>query len=143
MGAGPRTGTSFVMRKLKEAGVPIYWTPWLPLPKQGNPDGYFDTHQDELSLLSNLVVKVWPRMAFHVEIERMVVLRRDRATQIESLTQQMEREKKLLVGMDWTPESLIDACQVALERIDAPQRCYQTEGLDQTIPEIIEYLRYT
>jgi len=142
VGAGPRTGTSFVMRKLQEAGVPIHYHAWMDdqLPAEGNPDGYFETNREYLSFshLSDVVVKVWPGDHKSPDIERMVILKRNRDEQIASVEKQFERE-----GIeDWTPGELVDTSYALISDVDVPHRVFSTDNLDNDIDEIIEYMRY-
>jgi hypothetical protein len=134
-GAGPRTGTSFVMGKLREAGLPIYWTPGYDFP-----DAEYEVRMNELSTLNRVIVKVWPRLLSRVNISRMVVLKRDRATQIKSLERQIERERE--VG--WTilekPGSVIDQCRWIVDNSQVPKREYRTEELDDNIADIVSWL---
>jgi hypothetical protein len=132
-GAGPRTGTSFVMRKLYEAGLPVYWTDYVQIP-----GAEFETNYQDLARLNNVIVKVWPNMLSKAQIERMIVLRRDRESQVESIRMQEERE----IGyshMD-LPESLIDKSNWILEQVDIERREYRTEELDDQIGEIVMWL---
>lgn len=141
MGAGPRTGTSFVMRRLHEAGLPVYWDEKPELPIGGNPSGYFETDWHRLSTLDQVIVKVWPRFAHQVEIDRLLILRRDRDTQVKSLTRQLGRERHLWQGVPWSAGHIIDYALKGLSKVTALQRMeFRTETLDQNINQIIDYL---
>jgi hypothetical protein len=134
-GAGPRTGTSFVMRKLYEAGLPVYWTLGYDFP-----DAEYEVRTNELFMLNNVIVKIWPRFLSKVNISRMVVLKRDRTTQIKSLKRQIEREREA----GWTilekPESLIDQYRWIVNNSQIPKREYRTEELDENIVDIVNWL---
>ena len=147
VGTGPRVGSSFVMRSLIEAGLPVHWNKELEavLPSEGNPSGYFETHLSDLHGLSDVICKVWPLGVGEADIERMVVLERGRKAQLRSIELQIEREKHLLdvVGLDWTPEDFLDKSLEALQPLlSIPHLRVRTEDLDERIQEIINYMRY-
>jgi hypothetical protein len=134
-GAGPRTGTSFVMEKLHEAGLPVYWTLGYDFP-----DSKYEIRKEELFGLSHVVAKVWPRLLSRVKISRMVVLKRDRDTQIESLTKQIEREREAGWTVLESPERMIDQQKWIVDNSRIPKREYRTEELDDHIDEIVSWL---
>ena len=141
MGAGPRTGTSFVMHRLLEAGLPVHFNDRGDLPVAGNPSGYFETYWHRLSTLDQVIVKVWPRFAHLVEIDRLLILRRDRDAQTKSLTRQLRRERHLWQGAPWSAEHIIDYALKGLSKVTAIQTMeFETETLDQNINQIIDYL---
>lgn len=147
VGRGPRVGSSFVMRRLHEAGVPCHWDDALTdiLPVEGNPDGYFETPYQNYRSIRNKVVKVWPLSMHFADIERMVVLERSRESQLASIKKQMARERTLLEerSIVLTPEEFIDRSHNALELyLSIPHLRVRTEDLDERIDEIISYMRY-
>ena len=133
-GAGPRTGTSWTMGKLLEAGLPVHWTEYLHIP-----GAKYET-VEELSGLDNVIVKVWPRNLSRANISRMVVLRRDRNAQIESIENQLIREREAGLKIVQTPEQLINQCEWMLEQSQIPRREYRTEELNDAISKIIDWL---
>ncbi len=134
-GAGPRTGTSFVMEKLHEAGLPIYWTLGYDFP-----GAKYEVRKNELFNLDRVIAKVWPRLLSRVEVSRMLVLKRDRASQIESLKVQMERERAAGWTLTESAESLIDQQRWIVDNSAIPKRVYRTEELDDHIEEIVAWL---
>jgi hypothetical protein len=134
-GAGPRTGTSWTMGKLRDAGLPVYWTPGYDFP-----NAEYEVRKNELLNVNRVIVKVWPRLLSRVNISRMVVLKRDRATQIKSLERQIECEREA----GWTilekPESLIDQCRWIVDNSRIHKREYRTEELDDNIVDIVNWL---
>lgn len=147
VGAGPRTGTSWTMYCLAEAGVPIKYDRSIDrfMPASGNPLGYFESYPESLTNYDNTVAKVWPISAKPETIEKMVVLYRDRATQLASIERQMTRERELLdaAGIGWTAEEHLDRSLRALEPLlGIPHLAIRTEELDERISDIINYMRY-
>lgn len=134
-GAGPRTGTSWTMGKIEEAGLPIYWTKYLKIP-----GAKFDTHPNDMAGLDNVVMKVWPKHLSLVNIGKMVVLRRNYPDQVRSIYQQAKREKRAGFAVDYTPQGLIAECNVILAKTKIPYREYRTEELNDHIDEIIDWL---
>jgi hypothetical protein len=123
------------MRKLHEAGLPVYWTLGYDFP-----GAEYEVRSDELFMLNNVISKVWPRVLSKVNIRRMIVLKRDRTTQIKSLERQIEREREA----GWTilekPGSVIDQCRWIVDNSHIPKREYRTEELDDNIADIISWL---
>ncbi len=147
MGVGPRSGTSFTMRKLHEAGLPVHWDSSIDeqMPAEGNPRGYYETHFKDYKSLEDVIVKVWPLSARFADIERMVILERDRDSQIASIEKQMVREQALLetLGISWSAEDFRDKSAEALNLyLSIPHLRVRTEDLDERIDEIINYMRY-
>lgn len=134
-GAGPRTGTSFVMSKLHEAGLPVYWTLGYDFP-----GAEYEVRKHELFGLDKVIAKVWPRLLSRATVSRMVVLKRDRATQIESLKRQIEREREAGLVFEEKPESLIDQSRWIVDNSSIRKREYRTEELDDNIAEIVTWL---
>ena len=134
-GAGPRTGTSFVMSKLLAAGLPVYWTLGYDFP-----GAKYEVRKNELFGLDRVIAKVWPRLLSRTDISRMVVLKRDRTTQIASLKRQMEREREAGFVIEEKPESLIDQSRWIVDNSRILKREYRTEELDDNIAEIVAWL---
>lgn len=147
VGIGPRVGSSFVMKALLDAGLPVHFDQALGdiLPAEGNPDGYYETHYDDYKSVDDVIVKVWPLAIHCADIERMVILERSRESQVASIKKQMVRERQLLEELDvqLTPEEFIDKSREALDLyLSIPHLRVNTEDLDDRINEIISYLRY-
>ena len=147
MGVGPRAGTSFTMKELLDAGLPVHWDPSIDaaLPVDGNPRGYYETLPSDYRSVTDKIVKVWPLAAQYADIERMVVLERNRESQLASIAEQVERERELLDALDisWTPEEFLDRSSKALSLyLSIPHLRVRTEDLSERIDEIISYLRY-
>jgi hypothetical protein len=131
-GAGPRTGTSFVMGKLREAGLPTHWTESLKIV-----DAKYDTWYTELPDLNDVIVKVWPNFLNSVKVGRMLVLRRDFISQVKSIQQQIRRERKQGYTIVDTPKQLIEKANWILSRQKIERLEVRTEDLDERIDEII------
>lgn len=145
MGAGPRTGTSWTMRRLHNAGLPVQYNSSIDavMPPAGNPMGYYEWLNGDTAK-DNAIIKVWPISANPTIINKMVVLYRDRSTQLASIERQMTRERKLLdaAGIDWTAEEHLDKSLAALQPLlGIPHLAIRTEELDERISDIINYLR--
>ena len=157
VGVGPRTGTSFVMRRIKEHGFPIIgeahvegWT--SPV---NNPQGHFDLAPQDLiqglldESFTDRVLKVWPPM-LHIAtgLERIVVLeRRDRLAQLASIERCINNELMENDHPDFNikPDELLSTSINALDAwLDTrPQVSYihaYTEDLDQRIDDIITFI---
>jgi hypothetical protein len=99
-GVGPRTGTSFVMKKAKDAGLPIIGEAFnnTVVPKY-NPEGYWETTTLDPKQLNNNIVKLWyPNLiTFNTnQISRIVVLeRKDKLAQMYSIYKVFKDECKL------------------------------------------------
>ena len=147
VGAGPRVGTSFVMHSLMEAGLPVHSDPAVSgvLPPEGNVDGYYETHYTDLPYLKDVICKVWPLGVNGADIERAVILERNRPDQLASIEKQMVRERALLatLGCDWSAEEHLDRSMAALSPLyEIPHLRVRTEDLDDEIDNIINYMRY-
>jgi hypothetical protein len=135
VGAGPRTGTSWVMGQLHAAGLPVYWTKSIKIP-----GAEYETNWKELPNLRNVIAKVWPGTISVADIGRVVILRRDRDEQVISLRKQMERERIAGYKCDETAEELIDRCVKFADAIRLPKIEIRTEDLNSRINEIIGWL---
>jgi hypothetical protein len=134
VGAGPRTGTSWVMGKIKEAGLPIFWTEALKIP-----NAKYDTHWNDLPDLNDVIVKVWPKHLSMANIGKMIVLRRNYHDQVKSIHQQIRKERKAGFRIDQTPHELIKECNWIIKKQTIPFREYRTEELNDKIDEIIQW----
>ena len=142
IGVGPRTGTSWVMRQLMEEGLPVYSTPGTDevLPVEGNPEGYFETDLYERGGLEDVIIKVWPGPdMLNLEYDRVVVLRRERNSQLKSIRTQIVREGAQ--DVPYTPEQIIDLSDEWVDKLGVESKEYWTENLDEDNGEIIEYMR--
>ena len=147
IGVGPRVGTSFTMKSLIDAGLPVHWDSRLEaiFPAEGNPAGYYETDHVNLPDLSDVIVKVWPLAAHLASIEKAVILERNRDCQLASIEKQMVRERELLatLGITWTAEDFIDQAEKALTPLlSIPHLRIRTEDLDDRIDDIITFMRY-
>lgn len=144
---GPRVGSSWLMHQFNLAGLPVYYdSSWEDiLPKEGNPDGYYETIESNLPFLYNKVCKVWPRVQKPVvEIERMVVLKRPYLEQVKSIEQQSLREAYLFPNGFPNPHELITRSKKAYLKHykSIPHLVVYTTELNDRLPELIEYMRY-
>ena len=135
VGAGPRTGTSWTMGKIVEAGLPVFWSEHLKIP-----GAKYDTLPIDMHGLDKMVVKVWPKQLHLVNIHKMVVLRRNYIDQVRSIYQQAKREQRAGFPVNYTPQGLIKECNDILRNTKIQYREYRTEELDDHIDEIIEWL---
>lgn len=160
-GFGPRTGTSFVMQKVREAGLPITGLKFLDgiTVEQHNPDGYWDINPFALptlldqNKLDNTICKVWPSVLLAMNpgmINNVVVLeRRDKDKQLSSMRKVLRDELQLpLNHMFYSGETaeffLEDATSKLtqwLEKKNKHQVFYTyTEDLDINIKQVISFL---
>ena len=129
-GIGPRTGTSFVMGKLHEARLPVYWDVGL------NIDGSeYDVNPQSMPRLSGVIVKLFPPMYSKVDIRRMILLERERESQIRSINEQADRE-----GISVDAGKLIDRHRWISQRIKVPVLRIKTEDLNDKIGSIIDWM---
>ena len=129
-GIGPRTGTSFTMLKLKEAGIPIKGYKNLDtytVPEK-NPDGYWELLPYDLvdmyskGLANNQVLKVWPVLFDFIKPEDVacivVLQRKNKDKQIQSIADLVKEEIKLprWAGVEIPPpDKIIKIYQVETE----------------------------
>jgi hypothetical protein len=135
VGAGPRTGTSWVMGQLHAAGLPVHWTKYIKIP-----GAEYETDWKELANLNHVIAKVWPGTISVADIGRVVILRRDRDEQIISLRKQIERERDAGYKCVETAEVLIDRCVKFADAIRISKIEIRTEDLNSRINEIIGWL---
>lgn len=160
-GYGPRTGTSFVMQKIKEAGLPINGEMFLDghTVTKHNPNGYWDIHPYKLKYLldnnklDNSVCKLWPSALEYIEqtkINNIVVLKRkDKEQQLKSMTKVLKDELELpLNKLFYSGESveflLNDSCTkltrwLSNKKTSSILEVY-TEDLNTNINDIISFL---
>lgn len=137
IGVGPRTGTSYVMKRLFEAGFAVYWEEdeWPDSDRQG---GHFETPRERLPVIENRIVKVWPGAHRDTLIERAVLLHRPHAEQVAAIRRQIEREG----GCEFTPEDIVKNCYRALEDLRASRlMAVQTGEIDDRLDEIFDFFR--
>ncbi len=140
-GVGPRVGTSFVMRRCIDAGLPVNYDPVLEamLPPSGNPHGYYEYNPADLPGLTSGIAKVWPLFLHTVKVEKAVILQRDPALQYRSIREQAKREGIRCYPPHWLEQSL-EALTNWLPTTGAEVRVYRTEDLSSSIDEIIEFI---
>jgi hypothetical protein len=109
-GYGQRIGTSFVMQKVKEAGLPINGKMFLDglTVNKHNPNGYWEINPLELPFLlennklDNSICKIWPNVLEHIEhtkINNVVVLKRkNKQKQLESMSKVLKDELTLPIN---------------------------------------------
>ena len=119
IGIGPRTGTSYVMKSLHEAGFATYWEEDDHPDKGGQIGGHFECPVDRLPQLENVIVKVWPGAQDKALIERAVILSRPVTQQLPAIAAQMARERTTGI----TPEEILNFCMA--------------EGMKLRIPNVI------
>ncbi len=135
MGVGPRTGTSYLMRRLTNAGFSTLWEP-DEIADDGRSGGHYECPQEKLLGAENVIAKVWPGSFELTLIERAVVLTRDRQEQLRSIARQLRRED--LPG--WEPELILDYCVHAVEKVDVPTVLrVRMEELDDRLDEIFQF----
>jgi hypothetical protein len=123
------------MGKLRDAGLPVYWTEHLKIVGTE-----YDTWYDDLPNLDNKIVKVWPNHLSYAKVGRMVVLRRDYASQVKSIHQQIRSERNQGFIIHDTPKQLIEKANWILSRQKIERLEIRTEDLNERIDEIIGWL---
>tara|TARA_R110002051_G_scaffold322149_1_gene411846 strand:+ start:1607 stop:2098 length:492 start_codon:yes stop_codon:yes gene_type:complete len=156
-GIGPRVGSSFVMKSLRDSGLPVIGRKfWEFTAKDENPDGYWEPHPIETNKnihtnkWKNKVIKIWPSVLLKTpvyNIDRMVVLeRRNRQRQDESVIRVEEKEQRLIKFynpfnpvtdlIDWSRWCL----SRALEEANYPILRVYTEDLSGNINDVIKFM---
>jgi len=156
-GIGPRVGSSFVMKSLRDVGLPVIGRKfWEFTAKDENPDGYWEPHPIETNKniytdkWKNKIVKIWPSVLLKTpvyNINRMVVLeRQDRQRHEESVTRVHKKEQELVSYdtpfnpitdiIDWSRWCL----SRALEEANYPILRVYTEDLSNNINKIIKFM---
>jgi len=160
-GIGPRTGTSFTMLKLKEAGVPIKGYKNLDtytVPEK-NPNGYWELLPHDLldmykdGRANNHVMKVWPVLFDYInpkDVACIVVLQRKNTDiQKQSIESLVIEEKKLprWEGINMPPAEKIisiykNETELFLNKInkDKVLNVY-TEELNNEVENIISFFK--
>lgn len=141
-GVGPRVGSSYVMQQCAERGLDVKYDSILEqmLPKEGNPNGYYEYNPMGLSNLQSGVVKVWPLFLHMINPKKIVVLQRDRsAKQYDSIRKQAIREGGSVYPPEWVEQSVV-ALLDYLPHTEAEVRVFKTEKLNDTIDDIIKFL---
>ena len=127
-GYGPRTGTSFVMRQLRDAGYDVLGNKFtlltpdgpLTLPEEGNPDGYYEAPHFDLSLFEGVkgIMKAWGPNLVHHNFRPTAVItlsRSDEFSQCTSIYEQSERENRG-TGLSTPPAwNIIERVSLALD----------------------------
>lgn len=137
IGLGPRTGTSYVMKRLYEAGFKVYWEEdeW---PDSDRVGGHFETPRERLPAIQDRIVKVWPGAHHDTLIERAAVLYRNQADQLRSIEKQMEREREFR----YRAEDIVRYCYRALDGFTAGRTlAVMTEDIDDRLEEIFDFFR--
>lgn len=143
IGAGPRTGTSWVMRKLEEAMLPVFWSDEFYEADAENPYGYYEADPKALLAQDGVIAKVWPGPLINqLSISRAVVIHRDRETQLASIREKMNgRDKEACEKLGLSAEDYIDLPSNFLDAgLTFEYQVYNTELLDDNIEGIIEYM---
>lgn len=151
-GIGPRTGTSWVMLRLKEAGIPINGHKFLPelLVPHHNPAGYWELDPNE-PLPTTGVSKLWG-IWHHDNIDKVVVLERlDVEAQLLSIDKVLQDELKLPACREiwkdhWTSRNTLIEYVAKMDKwlkTRDPEKTMlvYTETLDTEINKIINFLQ--
>jgi hypothetical protein len=160
-GVGPRTGTSFVMQKAKEAGLPIYGHKFLDgitVPEY-NPEGYWDIYPDEIvdcwysGKLDNKIVKLWNPILKVVDQSRishvLILERQDKLAQLSSLEKVFAAESQLDANKQFidtlSPTSILTDHILTMnewvkKRNKTTIKRVFTEDLNESIDEILVFL---
>ena len=128
IGNGPRTGTSFVMGKLHEAGLPVVWDNTLDIPGAD-----YDMLPQDALLVKDGIIKIWPPILPYVQLRRAVILRRNTMDQVRSIKQQKQREEEagaIIDMLDLSPETILEAHSAALFDWLLNKHVHQTEILE-------------
>ena len=151
-GIGPRTGTSWVMYKLFEAGLPVNGHRFLPelCVTEHNPNGYWELYPGD-PVPESGISKVWGIWK-HDRVDRVVILkRRDREAQIRSMEKVLRDELKLehwkhVPDQTITMNEIIETCdQKTTDWLKTAHKgevlTVDTEDLDQSIGYIVSFLK--
>jgi len=142
-GHGPRVGSSHIMRQAKIRGLDVKGSKYAhgALPVAGNPGGYYDLLLDEVLMLRSGVAKVWSAAfgGLQVPVDRMVVLSRDRDSQLASITKQKQRE-----GLEANSAAVIEYSSSLLNRFletyEGQVMEVRTEEIDNKLEDILNFL---
>ena len=151
-GVGPRTGTSWVMGKLREAGLHVHGHKILPdlMVPQHNPEGYWELDPNE-PMPTDGICKLWGIWNYP-DIDKVVVLERlDVEAQLRSMDKVLQDELKLsacrAVWQDhWTNTMILTAYvqhmyQWLKTRDPKKTMVVYTETLDSEINNIINFFQ--
>lgn len=139
-GIGPRTGTSWVMGKLKEAGLPIRGHQfkdelWV---RKHNPQGYWDLDPRE-PIPTSGIVKLWGIWKYP-QVHRVVVLeRKDTNAQLRSMEKVFKDELRLEAWKDMVPGMLLPT-EVLRQYSILTNAWLQTRNTDNTMTITTESL---
>lgn len=137
IGVGPRTGTSYVMKRLHEAGFDVHFVP-DHVEDRDRVGGHFETPYTALPGLSGCIAKVWPSTVHNAIIERAVFLHREQDSQLRSIAAQMDREGITRIE----PLSLLTYCKHKLEGFRAGVELrVATEEIDDRLDEIFHFFK--
>lgn len=151
-GIGPRTGTSWVMGKLKEAGLQVNGHKFLPelLVPQHNPNGYWELDPDE-PMPTTGISKLWG-IWHNTDVDKVVVLERaDTAAQLRSMDKVLKDELLLPRCKEqwqdhWTSKAVLSQYIIAMNKwlstrdLEKTMLVY-TENLHNEIDNIINFLQ--
>lgn len=149
-GYGPRTGTSWLMTKAIEYGLPvsgIKFPAGLVVPEH-NPDGYWETIYPN-TVPDKHVVKLWGHALNKIDdsmISRVVLLERyDKKKQYKSLIKVFKDEKKLFPDLKIKPRDLfqisLSHIRNWLDKTTVPIYHVYTEELTKNLDNTISYMR--
>lgn len=151
-GIGPRTGTSWVMGKLHEAGLQVNGHKFLPdllVPKH-NPQGYWELDPDE-PMPTTGISKLWG-IWHNTNVNKVVVLERaDTKAQLKSMDKVLKDELLLpkcasLWKPEWTSKAVLSMYITAMNEwlttrdLEKTMIVY-TENLNNEIDNIIKFLQ--
>jgi hypothetical protein len=151
-GIGPRTGTSWVMGKLQEAGLKVNGHKFLPdllVPKH-NPQGYWELDPDE-PMPTTGISKLWG-IWHNTNVNKVVVLERaDTKAQLKSMDKVLKDELLLpkcasLWKPEWTSKAVLSMYITAMNEwlttrdLEKTMIVY-TENLNNEIDNIIKFLQ--
>lgn len=160
-GFGPRTGTSFVMQKAKEKGLPISGDMFLEelTIKKHNPNGYWDLNPFMLptllntNKLNNSICKVWPESLLFIDnknIKNIVILsRKNKINQLKSMSKVLKDELELPINKIFYNNSNVSELLINstinlltwLKTNNSTNILYvHTEDLDNKIDNILSFL---
>ena len=134
VGAGPRTGTSWTMKQLDKAGLPVYWSRHFEIP-----GAEYETLYTQLPDLNHVIAKVWPPALSHALVGRMLVLKRDFESQVISLRKQIEREASAGFKNYMTAEQIIERSNWIVDQSKIPRMEVETKDLSKHIDEIVNW----
>jgi len=158
-GVGPRTGTSFVMQKAREVGLPISGEMFIDgvTINKHNPNGYWDINPFHFptllqsNKLDNTIVKVWPTVLQFIDVSKIkcivVLERKNKQKQISSIFKVLNDELTLPINQIFydqkTPIELIEESNNILNYYLKPDINFikvYTEDLDSSIKNILDFL---